>query len=133
MDAKWKTSKHPGVRYREHPTRRHGIGKDRYFAIRYQLGGKRQEEGLGWASQGCTEKKAAGLLAELRENQRRGEGPRTLREKRELAEAERRAMEEAEVQAKAEALTFGEVFTEKYLPYSKYANRNNLYEAPKPG
>ena len=37
----WSNTKFPGVRFREHPTRKHGIVRDRYFAIRYQKDGKR--------------------------------------------------------------------------------------------
>ncbi len=46
--AKWTNTKHEGVRYREHPTRKHGVRKDRYYAIRYYVDGKRKEESLGW-------------------------------------------------------------------------------------
>ncbi len=52
MGTEWKSTKFTGVRYREHPTRKHGIQKDKYYAVRYQKNGKRKEEGLGWASQG---------------------------------------------------------------------------------
>ncbi len=31
--------------------------KDKYFAIRYQANGKRQEEGVGWATEGWSAKK----------------------------------------------------------------------------
>ncbi|MFH1021643.1 MAG: hypothetical protein V1782_13690 [Pseudomonadota bacterium] len=80
--AKWQSSGARGVRFYEHDTRKHGVRKDRYFAIRYQHEGKRREEGLGWSSEGWTEKKAAAILAELQENHRRGSGPRTLQERR---------------------------------------------------
>ncbi len=65
MGAKWRTTKYPGVRFREHATRRHGVVKDRYFSIRYQRDGRRQEKALGWASEGWTAEKAArrGLLS----------------------------------------------------------------------
>jgi integrase len=46
----YKNTNYPGVRYREHSTRKHGLKPDRYFTIRYQRDGKRKEEGLGWAS-----------------------------------------------------------------------------------
>lgn len=51
MRYKWRQLDE-GIRVREHPTRRHGIKPDAYFVIRYQIDGKRQEEALGWASQG---------------------------------------------------------------------------------
>jgi hypothetical protein len=55
-----------GVRYRKHPTRKHRLRPDRYFAIRYQKDGRRREVGLGWASEKWTPDKAALTLAELR-------------------------------------------------------------------
>lgn len=39
-------TKIPGVRYREHKTRKFGIQKDRYFFIVYQLNKKQKEEGV---------------------------------------------------------------------------------------
>lgn len=38
------STKFPGVRYREHETRKHGIRRDQYFAVRYQKDGERREE-----------------------------------------------------------------------------------------
>ena len=79
---KWKTSKFPGVRYREHPERKHGVRSDRYFVIRFQAQGRRREEALGWASEGWTEHKAAIELAKLKEASKMGKGPSSLAEKR---------------------------------------------------
>ena len=64
----WKPTKFRGVRYREHPTRKHGIMPDRYFVIRYQ----RKESGLkknlaGLREGKWTAEKAAKLLAELKD------------------------------------------------------------------
>ena len=117
--SKWKASGTRGVRYYEHETRRYGVRKDRYFAIRFQADGVRREEALGWASDGWTEKKAAAILAELLENHRRGNGPRTLKEARAIAETQRREQEEMERQAAKAAITFREIFMEHYLPHIK--------------
>lgn len=88
--SRWHSTEFEGVRYRKHPTRKHGIVNDRYFSIRYRVDGKRFEEGLGWASKGMTVQKAALQLAELQEAYRKGTGePVTLREKREVARTER--------------------------------------------
>ena len=57
----------PGVRVVEHPTRKHGVQWDKYFYIRYQIEGRRREEGLGWLTEKMTAEKAAGILAELKE------------------------------------------------------------------
>lgn len=124
--AKWIKSKHPGIRYREHDTRRHGVGNkpDRYYTIFYKLEGKMVEEAVGWASQGMTEKKAAAMLAELQENHRRGTGPRTLKEKRGLGAAERQEQEEQDKQTAIETLTLADIFHTKYIPHTQ-ANRRN--------
>jgi integrase len=82
--SKWIKCNSTGVRYRLHPTRKHGVGYDRYFTIRYKVGGKEKSEGLGWGSEGWSEKKAAAILSELKANATVGTGPRTLTEKREL-------------------------------------------------
>ncbi|MBU0463284.1 MAG: hypothetical protein KKE12_06700 [Proteobacteria bacterium] len=34
-----------GVRYKEHPSRKHGIMHDKYFSVRYQLSGRSCESG----------------------------------------------------------------------------------------
>ncbi|MCE5282346.1 MAG: site-specific integrase, partial [Deltaproteobacteria bacterium] len=69
---KWISSKFKGVRFYEHPDRKHGVKFDRYLAIRYQKDGKRIEEGIGWTSerdpedgQHWTEAKAALVLERL--------------------------------------------------------------------
>lgn len=92
---------HKGVRFREHPTRKFGRRADRYFAIRYRKGrGQPQvEEGLGWETEGWTADRAAHALAELQRNIDRGEGPRSLREKRE--QDDRRKEEAARAAATA--------------------------------
>ena len=95
---KWFKTKHPGVRYRSHPSRKHGaVGKDKYFVIRYQrtivVNGvkrkERKEESLGWSSEGWTASKAAEQLASLKNAARSGDGPTSLGEKRENQEREK--------------------------------------------
>ncbi len=70
--AKWIKTNFPGVRYREHPTRKNGVRRDQYFTIRYKLAGKDREEGLGWASENWTATKAYERLKELKENKKKG-------------------------------------------------------------
>ena len=117
--AKWVKTNFPGVRYREHETRKHGVRRDQYFTIRYKLNGKDKEEGLGWASEDWTAVKAYDRLKELKENRKKGEGPQTLAEKREI-ENERREREQAKrVREEKEAITFDDFFTDTYLPQAK--------------
>ena len=70
MGYKWITAKE-GIRYREHPTRKHGVRFDRYYTIRYRKpNGERFEEMLGWASKtGMTTAKAAAELTKLKEQE----------------------------------------------------------------
>jgi len=67
MAKKWTKTQYPGVRYREHSTRKHGIRPDKYFTIRFRVFGKQIEEGLGWTSEGWTAEKAAFKLGELKQ------------------------------------------------------------------
>lgn len=81
----------PGIRYRKHATRKQGARLDRYFTLRFSVGGKQVEEALGWASDGWTLERAQEKLSELRRARRTGQGPATLREQ---AEANCRAKQE---------------------------------------
>lgn len=113
--VKWQSSKYPGVRFWEHSTRKHGINPDKYFAIRYYVDGKRREEGLGWSSQGWTEKKAAAERGTLIKAQTTGEGARTLQERRDIEALKRAEKEKAKEQEKKDALPFGDFFTNTYI------------------
>ncbi len=116
---KLKNTGHPGVRYRLHPTRKHGVQRDKYFTIRYYVDGKRHEEGVGWASKKWTAKKAAALRTELQNNTKKGKGPRTMAEMREMGQQGReQAKRKAEVQAKLD-VSFKSYFDNVYLPDAK--------------
>ena len=113
-----RTTVYPGVRYRQHPTRKHGLRFDRYFSIYFRLpdtenpGKTRKiEEGLGWSSQGWTAEKALEELTKLKTARRTGEGPLTLQEKREIKA--KVAAEEAarRVQEEKDSLTFSQAFS----------------------
>lgn len=119
MTYKWTKTKFPGVRFRTHQKRKHGVQYDRYFAIRYQRDGRRKEEGLGWSSGGWTAEKAANELGELKKAHTLGTGPVRLEEKRELEKARREQEEQDRKQAEINGLTFGEFFEKSYLPLSK--------------
>lgn len=118
-------SKFPGVRYREHPTRKHGVKFDRYFFIRYKLNGKDKEEALGWASEGMSEAKAAARLAELKEARRTGKGPHTLAECRADEAARREAEQEDKARLEREGITFAAVFQGAYLEHARGNKKSN--------
>jgi integrase len=116
---KWNATSYPGVRYREHPKRKHGVGPDKYFSIYYRLEGKRKEQGCGWASQGMTAKKAAAILAEIEENIRLGQGHHSLEEKREQERKRRDEERKAQEQEERDNLPFGDFFMQSYLPQAQ--------------
>lgn len=123
----WKNTKYPGVRYYEHESRKHGIQKDRYFAIRYQRDGKRREEGLGWSSEGWTAEKAVIELSRLKRASILGEGPTTLKEKRGLEKERRLKEQEEKARRKKESLTFGEYFLNTYYPIAQISKKRETY------
>ncbi len=85
MGHKWIKTKFAGVRYREHPTRMHGLSKDRYFTIRYKLNKIDKEEALGWASEGWTAVKAFAERNKLQEAKKTGNGSLSLSDARKAA------------------------------------------------
>lgn len=60
-------TKHTGIRYKVHESRKHGTSFDKYFYINYRYQGKRIEEGLGWSSAGITLTKAISERVEILE------------------------------------------------------------------
>lgn len=98
------------VGWREHPTRRYGVKKDRRFYIRHTVNGKELVEYVGWASEDWTIDKVIVLKNEIFENKRKGEGPQTLREKRELEEAKRQEELAQKERRKRDRTTFAMVW-----------------------
>ena len=125
---KWKKTSYPGVRCREHKTRKHGVNFDRYFAIRYKLKGKTYESGVGWTSEGWTAKKVSMELAELKRNAKTGEGPLTLAEKREMAQAVKDETERMRKIEEKEALTFSLYFETTYHPAAAVSKKHNTWK-----
>lgn len=129
MSYKWLKTNYPGVRYREHLTRKKGIKKDRYYTIRYYIDdGQRKEEGLGWSSEGWTAEKAAQQLSELKKARRTGEGPLSLKEKRD-SETERREQEaKLKIQEEINNITFHDFFYKSYYPTAQTSKKKSSYE-----
>lgn len=119
MTGKWITTL-PGIRYREHTTRRLRNGRpDRYYAIRYyDATGKQREEGLGWASEGWSADKAQGILSKIKESARTGVGVRSLSELR-TANIEQREKE----RSVADDLTVADFFDTYYVPIVQQRKR----------
>ncbi len=127
MSEKIKTD-FPGVRYREHKTRKHGLMKDRCFFIRHSACGKWIEESVGWASKDMTAKKANVILAGLQENHRIGKGPQTLREMREIENARREAVQLEKARKVKEEVTLADYFTTVYFPTAKLSKKKQTYD-----
>lgn len=102
MAGKWMKGSFRGVEYRQHESRKHGVKFDRYFRVRFMVDGKAKTAGLGWATEGWTEEKAALKLKEYRENEKTGGGPSSLREEQ---KAIRERQEQERLAAKADAET----------------------------
>jgi integrase len=103
-----------GIRYKEHPSRKHGKRPDRYWCIQYKLHGRNINEAVGWWSDGITQSHCEELIASLRINQKNGQGPQTLREMREFNKDRRE--KEAVAKATARNRTLGGFFEIEYLP-----------------
>jgi len=116
MATKWMKTNYPGVRCREHPTRKHGIRKDKYYTIRFRIDGVLKEEALGWASEGWSAERAAEELGRLKANKRLGVGPKRLQEAREIGRVQERDRKLAEAKASRKAVTFAAFFREHYEP-----------------
>ena len=114
MSAKWVTVA-PGIRARDHTTRKHGVRLDRYFTVRFSVDGRQIEEALGWASAGWTLARAQEELGKLREAKRTGQGPATLRER---AHAKRSA-ERQQAAAEAERARLEKTVADLWDRYSK--------------
>jgi len=139
MKAKWIPTAHRGLRYYEHPTRRHGKKKDRYYAVRFRRDGKLYEYGIGWWSDGIPEQArkndpnmgfeeyAISQLKFYKANIKAGSGPKSPKENRAIEEEKRAQAEAAKLQAEKENVTFGNFMTKTYLPQSKLDKKEKTY------
>ncbi len=131
MPVQWKGTKYKGVRYYEHPTRKHGIAKDKYFAIRYQRDGKRIEEGLGWGSKldpkdkkHWTAEKAYLILAELKEVAKGlKQGPSRLSRRQHIEKNIKEAAKGEQERIAKENITLKQYFENTYYPDAKINKR----------
>lgn len=126
----WINTGHKGLRYRAHPTRKHGIQTDKYYAIRFKVDGKRYEQGLGWLSEGWTLKKSTDKLNELRQCAKEGK-PFLLQEIR-TAEAERKKQEEeARAREEEDNVLVGTFWNDTYLPSARATKNPRTIETEK--
>jgi integrase len=135
-----------GLECRNHTTRKHGVKFDRYIRGRYKINKKETSVSFGWESEWVAgemaRRKAAGEkgpkksfleyckgeLAKLKENARKGSGPTTIKEQRELAEMQKKEEEKARAAEEKQALTFGGYFTETYYPDAAVSKKKNTWK-----
>ena len=123
MKARWNRTPYPGVRYREHPSRRHNGRPDRYFCIRYYINYKDCEEGLGWASEGWNAEKAHGVLSRIKKNIKTGSGPQSLAALRAEGDAQREAEAQEVRRLSVQGMTVSDFLTNHYMPEAKRSKR----------
>ncbi len=107
-----------GVRYWEHPTRRipNSPRKDRYYTIRYKVGRKDKEEGVGWTiAHNMTPEKAAAIRSVIQENINSGTGPQSYKELKAANKAEAARKRELQEKEAKKQITFGKFFEDVYL------------------
>lgn len=117
MATKWITVA-PGIRCREHESRRHGVKPDRYFTLRFYVEGKRVEEALGWSSEGWTLNRAKAELIKLKEAKRTGQGETTLTEKRATATTKRKTEAQKIEEDTRRNVTLACYFNDTYRPWA---------------
>jgi len=127
MAVKWISAGTRGVRYYEHPTRKHGVGRDKYYAIRYSVNGSTKEEGLGWWSEGWTLERAVAERSKLKEAHRTGQGPSTLEEKRKDSQAAKSEAERQRRLEEARSVTLRDYWPE-YLSTAKQKKKAKSWQ-----
>ncbi len=105
-----------GIRYKEHATRKHGKRPDRYWSLQYKLKGKAVCEAVGWWSDGASQGQCEEILSELRQNQKSGQGPQTLREMRAVNQEQQRREEAARELEDNRGRSLAAFMESEYLP-----------------
>lgn len=120
-----RSTKYAGVRYYEHTTRKlRSGGMDRYFSIRYKIGAKVYEEGLGWSSEGWNAERANLIRSQLKQARLTGQGPKTLSEMKALNHVVEEVEAAAEEADNLASLTLGQFFKDYYMPQAKKEKRS---------
>ncbi len=119
----WKTTKFPGVRYKEPGTRRFKGRPDKYYSIRYRRAGKLIEEGAGWESAGVSPQYCSQLRTQIVQNIRSGKDHVSLKEKRGIEETKRLAKIEEKEATEREETPLSDI-AEKYLEWSTHNKKS---------
>ncbi len=126
---KYGGGEYPGVRYREHATRKmDAVNLDQYYSVTYWWQAKTKTEGVGWASEGHSAEEAADLLARIKQNQKAGKGPCTLAEIREDASLFRERQERERREADRLNINYEKYYETYYLPEVRHSNKPETIE-----
>ena len=137
MSVKWIKTAHKGLRYYEHPARRHGKKKDRYYSIRFKVDNKDYDYGVGWWSDRIPEENlkndpgmgfeeyALSQMKLFKANVKAGSGPKSPKEKRRIAEGKEMQEQADQERLEKEAVTFGHFFDDTYLPQAVADKKEN--------
>ncbi len=120
---KWEKTDYPGVYIREAKSSKHGILQDSNISIRFQFKGKNYQEVIGRASKGNTPKKAFLILDELKNNQKQGTPPFTLKERVLMKFAEEEVVEQEKARIEKENISFIDFFNDVYLPVARTSKK----------
>lgn len=116
MAYDWTPTKFKGIRYRKHPTRKHGKQPDRYFNARFSVKGKSIDESYGWSSERMSASKAFNLMSELKEELRNGKGTGKLADRQKAKQIELEKIEQDRLAQERLAITYTQFFKGMYLP-----------------
>jgi integrase len=137
---KWIKTAHKGLRYYEHPTRRHGKKRDRYYAIRFKVANQDYSYGVGWWSNGIPEevKKddprlgfeeyALKLLRQYQGNMRAGSGPKSPKENRKNSAEKEQEERNKRDQIEKGNITFKKYFEDTYSPIAKTSKKVSSFD-----
>lgn len=122
MSIKWIKTAHKGLRYYEHPVRKHGKQRDRNYSIYFRVGKKLFNYGVGWLSDGIPdailkEESELGfqdyclkLLRQYKGNAKSGAGPKSPKEQREIAADKDAQKQQEQERNQKDTLTFKQIF-----------------------
>ena len=119
-----------GIFYREHPTRKHGVKKDRQWVVVQKLAGKRRVSTLGWSSAGCTLGDAVNKAQEYRSNFKwnkdnpdQASKPISKQDEDDAAERLKEELELKEQQEQRENMTIIQLWDEVYFPAAEQTKK----------
>lgn len=143
MPVRWIKTAHKGLRYYEHPERKHGKKRDRYYSIRFKVDGRERSYGIGWLSDGVPdeirkehrdigfEEYCLMLLRQYKGNLKTGLGPQSPKEKRKIEEAKRQKEVAERERLEKDAVTFATFFTGDYMVQATSNKKTRTVEREK--